>query len=85
LFAEPYATAKPATIVTTMSFISKIMNHVAFSAVYVTVIYQSNITQKRKDNNHMKSTMLALTSFIAGGITMMVWVRRIFNKSMGGN
>lgn len=32
----------------------------------------------------MKSTMLALTSFIAGGITMMVWIRRIFNKSIGG-
>jgi len=33
----------------------------------------------------MKSTMLALTSFIAGGLTMMVWIRRIFNKTMGGN
>jgi hypothetical protein len=33
---------------------------------------------------NMKTITLILTSFIAGGLTMMVWIRRIFNKSMEG-
>jgi hypothetical protein len=34
--------------------------------------------------SNMKTITLILTSFIAGGLTMMVWIRRIFNKSMEG-
>jgi len=34
---------------------------------------------------NMKTATVIITSFIAGGITMMMWIRRIFNKSMEGN
>jgi len=43
------------TTVIIMNFIMKIMIHAAHFVVFVAVIYQSNITQKRKDNNYVRS------------------------------